>query len=70
MTDAWTPSIAITRKKTTKTCAPHITVIQVAPTEGYYWDTRHGTAVAGAKMLVGAMIGKTLDDSIEGTLRM
>ncbi len=49
---------------------PRITVIQVVPTEGYYWDTKHGNAVAGVKMLIGAVIGKTLDDSIEGTLRV
>ncbi|HWB04431.1 MAG TPA: pyridoxamine 5'-phosphate oxidase family protein [Verrucomicrobiales bacterium] len=49
---------------------PRITVIKVAPTEGYYWDNKHGNAVAGIKMLVGAAIGKTLDDSIEGTLRI
>jgi general stress protein 26 len=48
---------------------PRITVIRVAPNDGYYWDTKHGTAVAGVKMLVGAAIGKTLDDSIEGRLQ-
>lgn len=47
---------------------PRITVIKVAPIDGYYWDTKHGNAVAGIKMLIGATIGKTLDDSIEGTL--
>lgn len=47
---------------------PRITVIKVTPTGGYYWDTKHGIAVAGVKMLVGSAIGKTLDDSIEGTL--
>ncbi|NUZ08025.1 pyridoxamine 5'-phosphate oxidase family protein [Piscinibacter koreensis] len=45
---------------------PRITVIRVQPTGGYYWDNKHGAVVAGAKMLVGAAIGKTLDDSIEG----
>jgi general stress protein 26 len=49
---------------------PRITVIRVTPTDGYYWDTKHGNAVAGVKMLVGAALGKTLDDSIEGTLRV
>lgn len=49
---------------------PRITAIKVAPTRGYYWDTKHGMAVAGMKMLVGAAIGKTLDDSIEGTLQV
>ena len=45
---------------------PRITVIKVTPTGGYYWDNRHGRAIAAVKMLVGAAIGKTLDDSIEG----
>jgi general stress protein 26 len=49
---------------------PRITVIKVVPSEGYYWDTKHGTAVAGIKMMIGAAIGKTLDDSIEGKLRV
>jgi len=47
---------------------PRITVIAVSPTGGYYWDNKHGKAIAGIKMMVGAAIGKTLDDSIEGTL--
>jgi general stress protein 26 len=49
---------------------PRITVIKVEPTDGYYWDSKHGHLVAGAKMLVGAFVGKTLDDSIEGRLRV
>ena len=49
---------------------PRITAIRVTPTAGYYWDTKHGNAVAGVKMMIGAMIGKTLDDSIEGTLKV
>jgi hypothetical protein len=32
---------------------PRITVIKVTPTEGYYWDNKHGSAVAGVKMLIG-----------------
>ena len=47
---------------------PRITVIRVAPADGYYWDTKHGNVVAGIKMLIGSAVGKTLDDSIEGTL--
>jgi len=49
---------------------PRITVIKVTPTGGYYWDTKHGNAVAGVKMLIGAAIGRTLDDSIEGRLHV
>lgn len=47
---------------------PRITVIRVTPTEGYYWDTKHGNLVAGIKMMLGAALGKTLDDSIEGRI--
>jgi general stress protein 26 len=47
---------------------PRITVIEVTPEEGYYWDTKHGNMVAFAKQLVGAALGKMLDDSIEGKL--
>jgi general stress protein 26 len=49
---------------------PRITVIKVAPAHGHYWDTKHGNTVAYAKMLIGAAVGTTLDDSIEGTLRV
>lgn len=45
---------------------PRISVIRVTPTEGYYWDNKHGNAVAFVKMLTGAVVGKTYDDSIEG----
>ena len=45
---------------------PRITVIKVTPTEGYYWDTKHATAVAGIKMLLGAALRRTMDDSVEG----
>ena len=47
---------------------PRITVIKFTPTAGYYWDTKHGNVIAGVKMLIGAALGKTLDDSIEGKL--
>ncbi|HET6371937.1 MAG TPA: pyridoxamine 5'-phosphate oxidase family protein [Candidatus Polarisedimenticolia bacterium] len=49
---------------------PRITVIKVAPSHGYYWDTKHGTAVAGVKMLIGAVVRKTLDDSVEGPVQV
>ena len=47
---------------------PRITAIKVETREGYYWDNKHGNAVAFAKTVVGAILGKTMDDSIEGKL--
>lgn len=49
---------------------PRITVIKVEPEQAYYWDNKHGNAVAGIKILIGAALGKTLDDSVEGDLRV
>lgn len=49
---------------------PRITVIKVIPGAGYYWDTKHGNFVAGVKMLIGAALGKTMDDSIEGKINV
>lgn len=49
---------------------PRISVICIEPTQGYYWDNKHGNAVAFAKQLIGAALGKTLDDSIEGPLEI
>lgn len=49
---------------------PRISAIKVTPVDGYYWDTKHGQIVAFAKQLAGALMGKTLDDSIEGKLEL
>jgi general stress protein 26 len=49
---------------------PRITVIGVKVEDGYYWDTKHGMMVAGIKMLIGAVTGKTLDDSVQGELNV
>jgi len=47
---------------------PRITVIKFVPSDGHYWDVKHGNVVAGIKMMIGAALGKTMDDSIEGKL--
>ena len=49
---------------------PRITAIKFHAEEGYYWDNKHGNAIAFMKMTAGAIMGKTLDDSIEGNLAL
>lgn len=49
---------------------PRISVIKVTPEGGYYWDTKHGMAVGLIKRITGAIIGKTLDDSVEGNIHV
>lgn len=49
---------------------PMITLIKVNPTDGYYWDTKHGKAIAFLKIAVSLVTGKAMDDSIEGNLKV
>lgn len=47
---------------------PNLTVIRVQPDYAYYWDTKSGKMVSMLKIAIGAIIGKPLDDGIEGKL--
>jgi general stress protein 26 len=47
---------------------PLVTYIKVNPLQGYYWDNKHGGVIQFAKMAASLVTGKTMDDSIEGTL--
>lgn len=49
---------------------PRISVIKVKPDEAYYWDTKHGRMVEMFKMLTSLVTGKTMDDGIEGTIKV
>ena len=49
---------------------PRISVIKVTPEQGYYWDTKHTMAIGLLKRVTGAILGKTMDDSIEGNLNV
>ena len=48
---------------------PRITAIKVVPENGFYWDNKHGNLIAGVKMLFGALVGETIDDSIQGKMK-
>lgn len=47
---------------------PNLSLIRFRPSDGFYWDTKHGKMVAFAKMVASMMTGKTMDDSVEGKL--
>lgn len=49
---------------------PDLTVIKVEAADGYYWDTKHGKMVAFLKIAAGALAGKTLDDSVQGEVKL
>ncbi|WP_432221954.1 pyridoxamine 5'-phosphate oxidase family protein [Flavobacterium sp. TMP13] len=49
---------------------PNLSVIKVVPSEGYYWNNKHNRVVAVAKMTAAFVTGKTMDDGIEGELKL
>lgn len=49
---------------------PNLSIIEVTPTDGYYWNNKSGKMVAFAKMAASLITGKTMDDGIEGNLAL
>lgn len=49
---------------------PNLSVIKVIPEDGYYWNNKNGKLVAIAKMTASLVTGKTMDDGIEGSLKL
>lgn len=49
---------------------PNLTLVKFTPEEGFYWDTKHGKMVAMAKMAASLITGKTMDDSVDGKLKV
>jgi len=49
---------------------PRICVLRVDPGSGEYWDNRHGSAVAGLKMLFGAITAQRVDEGVHGHLKL
>lgn len=49
---------------------PTLTILKVTPEDGHYWDTKNNKMVQLLKMAIGAIIGKTLDDGLEGNIRI
>jgi general stress protein 26 len=47
-----------------------ITLIKVSPEDIYYWDTRHGKMVSLLKTFAGAIAGITVDDGVEGQIKL
>jgi general stress protein 26 len=49
---------------------PELTLLKVAPEEAYYWDTKNNKMISMVKILTSVVTGKTMDDGIEGTLKI
>jgi general stress protein 26 len=49
---------------------PSLTLIRVVPERGHYWDTKSNKVVSLMKIAVGALTGKTMDNGVEGELKL
>ena len=49
---------------------PQLTLVTITLHGGHYWDTKHGKMVSLAKIAIGAVTGKTMDDGVDGTLKL
>jgi general stress protein 26 len=49
---------------------PEVSVIQVTPIDAYYWDTKNNKAVSLIKMAASFVAGVTMDDGVEGKLKV
>jgi general stress protein 26 len=49
---------------------PNLTLIRVLPDEAYYWDTKNSKMVSMLKIVTSMVSGKTMDDGVEGYLKV
>ena len=49
---------------------PNLTLIKVTPSDAYYWDTKSNKLVSVLKIVTGALIGKTMDNGVEGSIKI
>jgi general stress protein 26 len=49
---------------------PEVSIIKVNPADAYYWDTKNNKLVSLIKIVTGAAAGKTMDDGIEGEIKV
>lgn len=49
---------------------PTLTLIRFSCERGHYWDTKNNKVVSLAKIAVGMLVGKTMDNGLEGELQL
>ncbi|MBL7857816.1 MAG: pyridoxamine 5'-phosphate oxidase family protein [Cyclobacteriaceae bacterium] len=49
---------------------PDLTLIKVTPQDAYYWDTKNNRVIQLVKLMAGALLGKPMDDGIEGRIKL
>ncbi|MBC7384416.1 MAG: pyridoxamine 5'-phosphate oxidase family protein [Bacteroidia bacterium] len=49
---------------------PELTLIKVVPHDSYYWDTKHNRLISLIKIAAATVTGTTMDDGVEGKLKL
>lgn len=49
---------------------PNLSLIRIRPHQGYYWDTTTNRMIEFLKMAASVVTGKTMDDSVQGTMHV
>lgn len=49
---------------------PNLSLIRVQPADAYYWDTKNNKMIQLIKIATGAVLGKPMDDGIEGEVKL
>ena len=49
---------------------PKVSLISVTPESSQYWDTKHNKLVSILKIAASVVTGKTMDDGVEGELKV
>lgn len=49
---------------------PDLTLIRVQPADAHYWDTKSNKMIQLIKIASGAILGKTMDDGVEGNVKL
>lgn len=66
--DLWTPVAKAWFKEGKDD--PSLTAIMVIPDEAYYWDTKSSKMVSLVKILASMVSNRTMDDGVEGKLKV
>jgi len=49
---------------------PDLSAVRVTPQDGFYWDTKSGRMISLIKILASAVTGKTLEEGVQGKLKI
>jgi general stress protein 26 len=49
---------------------PEVSIIRVRPVDAYYWDTKTNKLISLMKIAASTITGKTMDDGVEGQIKI